>query len=63
MSAFRAMFRGEPAEALRALGYFGDGDLVTLTEDEKATLRDARDRVRALPDVVLRPGLIAARSG
>lgn len=59
LSAFRAMFRSEPAEVLRALGYFGDGDLASLTEPEKAILRDARDRIGELPDIALRAGLVA----
>src|SRR4030081_1820594 len=30
LSAFRAMFDGEPAQVLRGLGFFSDGDLNTL---------------------------------
>jgi hypothetical protein len=56
LSAFRTMFKGEPAQVLRALGFFRDGDLNTLSRADREVLRTARDRVRQLPDVVVRPG-------
>jgi Nucleotidyl transferase AbiEii toxin, Type IV TA system len=56
LSAFRTMFKGEPAQVLRALGFFRDGDLNTLSTADREVLRTARDRVRQLPDVVVRPG-------
>ena len=43
-----------PSESLKALVYFNDGDLNTLTADEKKTLVDAVKTVRKLPDVALR---------
>lgn len=58
LAAFRGMFHGEPAEVLRALGYFADGDLGTLPEADRTILRQARDRVGALPDVTLKAGLL-----
>jgi hypothetical protein len=58
LSAFRQMFGGEPAQVLRAIGFFGDGDLNTLGAMDRQTLRDARDRVGPLPDVSLRSGLL-----
>jgi hypothetical protein len=62
LSAFKAMFDGEPAQVLRALGYFGDGDLRTLAKADQDLLRRARDRVvERLPDVVVRPGLLTGR--
>ena len=51
LAAFRTMFGGEPAVALKALGYFGDGDLPSVPVADQQVLRSARDRVRALPDV------------
>ena len=45
LSAFKQMFNGEPAQVLRAIGYFGDGDLNTLGAADQKILRDARDRV------------------
>jgi hypothetical protein len=56
LSAFRAMFSGEPAQVLRALGFFGDGDLNTLGSADQELLRNARDRVVELPSVVLKQG-------
>ncbi len=44
----------QPSESLKALVYFNDGDLNTLTADEKKTLVDAVKTVRNLPDVALR---------
>ena len=44
----------QPSESLKALVYFDDGDLKTLTDDEKSTLVDAVKVVRNLPDVTLR---------
>jgi Nucleotidyl transferase AbiEii toxin, Type IV TA system len=58
LSAFRAMFDGEPAQVLRALGFFGDGDLHTLAKADQDVLRRARDGVQRLPDVAVRPGLL-----
>ncbi|MBR1219614.1 nucleotidyl transferase AbiEii/AbiGii toxin family protein [Bradyrhizobium sp. U87765 SZCCT0131] len=59
LGAFRQMFDGEPSQVLRAIGYFKDGDLPTLNARDRAILRDARDRIAAIPDVVLTPGLLA----
>jgi hypothetical protein len=56
LSAFSTMFDSEPAQVLRALGYFGDGDLRTLPSTDQDLLRFARDRVGPLPDVVVKPG-------
>ena len=44
----------QPSESLKALVYFNDGDLKTLSADEKKTLVDAVSVVRDLPDVALR---------
>lgn len=44
----------QPSESLKALVYFNDGDLKTLTDDEKKTLVDAVKVVRDLPNVALR---------
>lgn len=56
MSAFGKMFDGEPAQVLRAIGYFDDGDLNTLSTAERNVLRNARDRIGKLTEVRLRPG-------
>ena len=44
----------QPSECLKALVYFRDGDLNTLTAAEKATLIDAVKAVGDLPEAVLR---------
>jgi hypothetical protein len=61
VSAFRAMFNGEPSQVLRSIGYFGDGDLDTLARTDQDLLRNARDRVGKLPDVVVRHGSLTGR--
>ena len=58
ISAFREMFGGEPAQVLRAIGFFEDGDLRALSASDRRILREARDRVGALPDVSLKQGLL-----
>jgi hypothetical protein len=56
LSVFGKMFKGEPAQVLRAIGFFKDGDLNTLDEADREVLRNARDRVDRLPDVALKAG-------
>jgi hypothetical protein len=58
LSAFKEMFKGEPASVLRAIGFFEDGDLHTLNETDRSILRDARDNVGSLPKVKLIPGAL-----
>jgi hypothetical protein len=57
LSAFAQLFQGEPAQVLRAIGFFGDGDLKNLGAAERKILCEARDQVGKLPDVRLRSGL------
>jgi Nucleotidyl transferase AbiEii toxin, Type IV TA system len=59
LGAFKKMFKGEPAEVLRAIGYFSDGDLPSLSTADRDLLRKARDRVREIPDVRVTPGSLA----
>ena len=61
VSAFRAMFNGEPSQVLRSIGYFEDGDLHGLAESDRQLLRNARDRVGQLPDVMIRNGSLTGR--
>jgi hypothetical protein len=63
LSAFKQMFNGEPGQVLRAIGYFKDGDLNTLSQADQRLLRNARDRVDVLPEVVLKPRLLAVPLG
>lgn len=57
LGAFRAMFNADPAIALRALGFFKDGDLPQLPAEIQQNLRFARDRVSDVPDIPIRTGL------
>jgi hypothetical protein len=59
LSAFKHMYHGEPAQVLRALGYFNDGDLNTLDRTDRKLLTEARDRVNSLPEVQLKSGSLA----
>lgn len=59
LSAFKQMFNGEPAQVLRAIGYFRDGDLNTLSQADQQQLRSARNGVDALPDVLLKSRSLA----
>src|SRR6267378_2113163 len=43
LGAFKRMFKGEPSQVLRAIGYFKDGDLPTLGKTDRELLRNARD--------------------
>jgi Nucleotidyl transferase AbiEii toxin, Type IV TA system len=61
LSAFKQMFDGEPAQVLRAIGYFEDGDLKTLSAADRVALRNARDKVSQLSEIHLRPGSLAGR--
>jgi len=44
----------QPSESLKALVFFKDGDLNTLSASEKNTLIEAVKQVRDLPEVLLR---------
>jgi hypothetical protein len=57
LSAFGQMFGGEPAQVLRAIGFFDDGDLNALGSLDRGVLLNARDRVGRLPQLHLRKGL------
>ena len=61
LSAFKQMFDGEPAQVLRAIGYFDDGDLNTLSAADRDVLCKARDRIDQLPGVVVRRGSLTGR--
>ncbi len=41
----------QPSESIKAMTYFGDGDLHTLTQQERQTLQRAASTVRTLPTV------------
>lgn len=58
LGAFSVMFAKDAALPLRALGYFKDGDLPCLPKDDRDVLCAARDRVAAIPEIPLKPGLL-----
>lgn len=53
LGAFAKMYGKDPGLVLRAIGFFKDGDLPSLSKADQDILRAARDRVTAIPDVVL----------
>ncbi len=59
LGAFSSMYGKDPALPLRALGYFGDGDLSTLADADKILLRSVRDRVVSIPRIALVQGSLA----
>lgn len=59
LGAFKTIWNKDPALPLKALGYFKDGDLPSLPKADQDLLRAARDRVKAIPDVALKPGSLA----
>jgi hypothetical protein len=61
LSAFKQMFDGEPAQVLRSIGYFEDGDLHTLSTADRKVLCSARDQIGSLPEVRLRSGSLTGR--
>jgi hypothetical protein len=56
LAAARLMFgpNFQPSESLKALAYFDDGDLKTLTPGERISLVQAVKAVRDLPEVAMR---------
>jgi hypothetical protein len=59
LGGFAKMYRKDPALPLKALGFFKDGDLPSLSKQDQDILRAERDRVRAVPDVTLTYGSLA----
>ena len=59
LGAFKKMFKGEPSQVLRAIGFFDDGDLHRVAKADQDLLRNARDRVLEIPNVEVTPGSLA----
>ena len=61
LASARELFRPtfQPSESLRALCFFEDGDLDTLSDSEKRTLVKAATEVRDLPDAKILDGGLA----
>ena len=51
--AFAKMYGKDPGLALRAIGFFKDGDLPALPKGDQEVLRAARARVSEIPEVAL----------
>ncbi|MDI1265076.1 MAG: nucleotidyl transferase AbiEii/AbiGii toxin family protein [bacterium] len=60
LGGFAANYGRDPALALKALGFFRDGDLRSLPETDQELLRAARDNISDVPDVRLLKGLLPA---
>jgi hypothetical protein len=61
VAAFRALFGGEPATVLRAIGFFDD--VRSLDQADRDALIAARDHVRDLPAIAARAGSLAVPIG
>jgi hypothetical protein len=59
LGAFAKMYGKDPGLVLRAIGFFQDGDLPSLSKGEQDILRAARDRVTQIPEVVVSEGSLA----
>ena len=60
LGVFAGNYRRDPALALKALGFFKDGDLPSLSKADQNLLRAARDGVSNVPEVRLLKGLLPA---
>jgi Nucleotidyl transferase AbiEii toxin, Type IV TA system len=60
LGAFAKMYGKDPGLPLRAMGFFRDGDLPSLPKSDRDILRQARDRVSAIPDVTITRGSLRA---
>jgi hypothetical protein len=63
LGAFFKIWNKDPALPLKALGFFKDGDLPSLPKADQDLLRATRDRVKEIPDVVLKHGSLAVALG
>jgi hypothetical protein len=59
LGAFTKMYGKDPGLALRAMGFFKDGDLSSLPQSDRNILRAARDSVSEIPDVPVTYGSLA----
>ena len=63
LGAFAKMYGKDPGLVLRAIGFFKDGDLPSLSQADQDILRAARDRVAEIPDVAMTYGSLAVALG
>jgi len=59
LGGFAKMYGKDPGLALRAIGFFKDGDLPSLARSDQDILRAARDHVTEIPEITLRHGSLA----
>jgi hypothetical protein len=59
LGAFAKMYDRDPALPLKAMGFFKDGDLASLSRADQKLLRAARDRVVNIPSVTVERGSLA----
>jgi hypothetical protein len=59
LGAFANMYGKDPSLALKAIGFFKDGDLASLPKGDQIVLRKARDRVSEIPEVLTTRGSLA----
>jgi hypothetical protein len=59
LGAFAKMYRSDAGLALKAIGFFKDGDLPSLPKKDQDILRMARDRVSEIPEIEIRHGSLA----
>jgi hypothetical protein len=52
----------QPSESLKAMVYFEDGDLITLSRNDRVTLVNAVSAVRELPTVRILSNKLAAKT-
>ena len=53
LGAFAKMYGRDPGLVLRAIGFFKDGDLASLPQNDRNILLNARDHVSDIPDVAI----------
>ena len=58
LAAFSEMFKRDVALPLKAIGFFKDGDLPSLSENDRQLLRNARDGVEDIPRLQLTSRLL-----
>lgn len=63
LGAFAEMYGRDPSLPLRAIGFFKDGDLPTLSKSDQNILRAARDRVSEIPEVKIKYGSLMSSTG
>jgi hypothetical protein len=59
LGGFANMYGKDPGLALKAIGFFQDGDLASLSRSDQNILRKARDRVSEIPEVPITRGSLA----